>query len=55
MQKPSVEYVEALENFELLMLLFQDLQKMYDRFCKWDRLVRYLTEYSNNDQQNCNY
>jgi len=37
------------------MLLFQDLEKMYDRFCKWDRLVRYLAEYSNNEQQNYNY
>lgn len=54
-QQPSIEYVEALENSELLMLLFQDLQKMYDRFCKCDRLVRYLAEYSYNEQQGRNY
>jgi CRP-like cAMP-binding protein len=51
MQKPSIEYVEALENSELLMLSFQDLQKMCDMSPKWDRLVRYLAEYSYNEQQ----
>ncbi len=50
-QKPSIEYVEALENSELLMLSFQDLQKMCDVSPKWDRLVRYLAEYSYNEQQ----
>lgn len=50
-QKPSVEYVEALENAELLMLSFQDLQKMCNMSYKWDRLVRYLAEYSYNEQQ----
>ncbi len=50
-QKPSIEYVEALENSELLMLSFQDLQKMCDMSPKWDRLVRYLAEYSYNEQQ----
>ena len=50
-QKPSIEYVEALENSELLMLSFQDLQKMCDISPKWDRLVRYLAEYSYNEQQ----
>jgi CRP-like cAMP-binding protein len=50
-QTPCVEYVEALENSELLMLSFQDLQKMYDISPKWDRLVRLLAEYSYNEQQ----
>jgi CRP-like cAMP-binding protein len=50
-QKPSIEYVEALENSELLMLSYQDLQKMCDISPKWDRLVRYLAEYSYNEQQ----
>ena len=50
-QKPSVEYVEALENAELLMLSFNDLQKMCDISPKWERLVRYLAEYSYNEQQ----
>ena len=50
-QKPSIEYVEALESAELLMLSFQDLQKMYNMSPKWDRLVRYLAEYSYNEQQ----
>jgi CRP-like cAMP-binding protein len=50
-QKPSIEYVEALENSELLMLSFKDLQRMCELSPKWDRLVRYLAEYSYNEQQ----
>lgn len=50
-QKPSLEYVEALENSELLMLSFQDLTKMYDLSPKWERMVRMLAEYSYNEQQ----
>ena len=50
-QKPSIEYVEALENAELLMLSFKDLQTMFEMSPKWDRLVRYLAEYSYNEQQ----
>lgn len=50
-QMPCVEYVEALENSELLMLSYQNLQKMYDISPKWDKLVRYLAEYSYNEQQ----
>ena len=50
-QTPCIEYVEALENSELLMLSYQDLQKMYDISPKWDKLVRHLAEYSYNEQQ----
>ncbi len=50
-QKPSVEYVEALENSELLMLSFNDLMKMYELSYKWERMVRILAEYSYNEQQ----
>ncbi|PWK28001.1 CRP-like cAMP-binding protein [Arcicella aurantiaca] len=50
-QIPSIEYVEALENAELLMLSFQDLQMMYKLSHKWERMVRLLAEYSYNEQQ----
>ncbi len=50
-QKPSVEYVEALENLDLLMLSYNDLQKMYELSPKWERMVRILAEYSYNEQQ----
>lgn len=50
-QKPSIEYVEALESAELLMLSFQNLERMCQLSPKWDRLVRYLAEYSYNEQQ----
>ena len=43
--------MEALENAALLMLSFQDLHKMCEMSPKWDRLVRYLAEYSYNEQQ----
>lgn len=51
-QKPCTEYVEALENMELLMLSYQNLQKMYEISPKWERFVRMLAEYSYNEQQN---
>lgn len=50
-QVPSIEYVEALENSELLMLSHQDLQKMFDISPKWDKVMRHLMEYSYNEQQ----
>ena len=50
-QTPCIEYVEALENMELLVISFQDLNKMYELSPKWDRLVRYLAEFSYNEQQ----
>jgi CRP/FNR family transcriptional regulator, anaerobic regulatory protein len=50
-QKPSVEYVEALENADLLMLSYQDLQKMYEFSPKWERTIRILAEFSYNEQQ----
>jgi len=50
-QTPSIEYVEALENAELLMLSFQDLQAMYRLSHKWERMVRLLAEYSYVEQQ----
>jgi CRP-like cAMP-binding protein len=50
-QKPCIEYVEALENMELLMLSYQNLQKMYEISSKWERFVRILAEYSYNEQQ----
>ncbi len=50
-QKPCVEYVEALENMELLMLSYTNLQKMYEISSKWEQFVRILAEHSYNDQQ----
>jgi CRP/FNR family transcriptional regulator, anaerobic regulatory protein len=48
---PSIEYVQALENSELLMLSYQNLQSMYEISQKWERMVRILAEYSYNEQQ----
>lgn len=50
-QKLCIEYVEALENTELLMLSYSNLQKMYEISPKWERFVRILAEHSYNEQQ----
>ena len=50
-QQPCIEYVEALENSELLMVSYQNLQKMYGMSCKWERVVRMAAENSYNEQQ----
>jgi CRP/FNR family transcriptional regulator, anaerobic regulatory protein len=50
-QKPSTEYVEALEHCELLMLSYENLQKMYEISPKWERFARMLAEYAYNEQQ----
>ena len=50
-QTPCIEYVEALENSELIMFSYQSLQKMYEISPKWERFVRLLAEYAYNHQQ----
>ena len=50
-QKPCIEYVEAMENMDLLMLSYDNLQKMYEISPKWERFVRILAEYAYNEQQ----
>ncbi|MCU0468857.1 MAG: Crp/Fnr family transcriptional regulator [Arcicella sp.] len=50
-QTPSIEYVEALEDSSLLMLTYQDLQRIFEISPKWERLVRLLVEYFYNEQQ----
>ena len=50
-QQPCIEYVEALENMDLLMLSYDNLQTMYEMSAKWERFVRILAEYAYNDQQ----
>ena len=50
-QKPCIEYVEAMENMDLLMLSYDNLQKMYELSPKWERFVRMLAEYAYNEQQ----
>jgi CRP-like cAMP-binding protein len=43
-QQPSIEYVQALEDSEVLMLSYEDLQKMYGISQKWESLVRQMVE-----------
>jgi CRP/FNR family transcriptional regulator, anaerobic regulatory protein len=50
-RKPSIEYVQALENSELLVLSHKDLQKMYEISQRWERMVRILAGFCYNEQQ----
>lgn len=43
-QKPTVEFVEALEDTELVQLPYYALQKLYRDFPETERLGRLLTE-----------
>ncbi len=47
-QQPSIEYVQALENSELLMISYKDLQTIYKSATKWERLGRIFAEKSYN-------
>jgi CRP-like cAMP-binding protein len=50
-RKPSLEYVQALEDSVILVLTYEDLQKMYTLSYKWERVVRILTEKTFNELQ----
>ncbi|MDZ7898422.1 MAG: Crp/Fnr family transcriptional regulator [Arcicella sp.] len=50
-QKPCIEYVEAVENSDLLMLSYQNLQAMYEISPKWERFSRLVAEFAYNQQQ----
>jgi CRP-like cAMP-binding protein len=50
-QKPSIEFVQALENSELLMISYKDLQNIYNSSAKWERMGRIFAEKSYNSLQ----
>lgn len=41
---PSVEYIQALENSELVTISFENLTKLYELNPKWQKVSRLLTE-----------
>lgn len=43
-QKPSVEYIQTLENCELIEISFNKLQNLYKKFPETERIGRLLTE-----------
>ncbi|MBL4587580.1 MAG: Crp/Fnr family transcriptional regulator [Flavobacteriales bacterium] len=44
LQRPSIVYVEALADCELLTLSYESMQELYQQFPKWERLGRLITE-----------
>lgn len=44
LQRPSMSYIQAINDCELLVMSYQSMQKLYDRFPKWERLGRLITE-----------
>lgn len=44
-QYPCVYYIEALEDAEVLVIPYQDLQNLYQQHKSWERFGRKLAEY----------
>lgn len=44
LQRPSMSYIQALTDCELLVMSYDSMQQLYDRFPKWERLGRLITE-----------
>ena len=43
-RRPSQEYIQALENAELITLSFESLQKLYELSVDWQKVSRLITE-----------
>lgn len=43
-QNPTFEYIQCLEDTELLTISFNSLQKLYDQFPETERIGRVITE-----------
>ncbi|MBI1289254.1 MAG: cyclic nucleotide-binding domain-containing protein [Flavobacteriales bacterium] len=44
LQRPSKSYIQAISDCELLVMSKESMQELYDRFPKWERLGRLITE-----------
>ena len=44
LQRPSMSYIQAITDCELLVMSAESMQQLYDRFPKWERLGRLITE-----------
>lgn len=44
LQRPSMQYIQAITDSELLVLSYESMQKLYDQVPKWDRLGRIINE-----------
>ena len=43
-REPSIEYIQALEDSEISVITFEDMQLLYDRYDKWQKFGRVLIE-----------
>lgn len=43
-QRPSMSYIQAITDCELLVMDHKSMTELYDRFPKWERLGRLITE-----------
>lgn len=43
-REPSIEYVQALEDSEISVITFEDMQLLYHRYDKWQEFGRVLIE-----------
>lgn len=44
LQRPSMSYIQAITDCELLVMSKESMEELYDRFPKWERLGRLITE-----------
>ncbi|MCB0756069.1 MAG: Crp/Fnr family transcriptional regulator [Flavobacteriales bacterium] len=45
LQRPSMQYIQAITDSELLVMSYESMQELYDRIPKWDRLGRIINEH----------
>lgn len=44
LQRPSMSYIQAITDCELLVMSKESMEELYQRFPKWERLGRLITE-----------
>ncbi|MVT40081.1 cyclic nucleotide-binding domain-containing protein [Chitinophaga oryziterrae] len=44
-REPSPEYIQAVEASELLVISYQDFEKLREKFPAWDKMYIYILEY----------
>ncbi len=44
LQRPSMSYIQAISDCELLVMSRKSMDELYNRFPKWERLGRLITE-----------
>jgi CRP-like cAMP-binding protein len=44
LKRPSMSYIQAITDCEMLVMSKESMEELYDRFPKWERLGRLITE-----------